>query len=72
MIRFSDPASSVAETKSETKPSRETKLSVARKAVETKPKGGRPRKHDGEPWKAEGVSRASWYRRKAKRGASDE
>jgi hypothetical protein len=31
-------------------------------AAEVKPKGGRPRKHEGEPWKAAGVSRAQWYR----------
>lgn len=45
------------------------RLAAARKAIaetkpETKPaKGGRPRKHDGEPWKAEGLSRAAWYRK---------
>jgi hypothetical protein len=28
------------------------------------PKGGRPAKHVGKPWEAEGISRALWYRRR--------
>jgi hypothetical protein len=27
-------------------------------------KGGRPAKHAGKPWEAEGISRALWYRRR--------
>lgn len=27
-------------------------------------KGGRPAKHSGKPWEAEGISRALWYRRR--------
>lgn len=37
--------------------------------AETKSKGGRP-KTTGEPWKAEGISKALWYRRRAKSEAS--
>ena len=64
MIKFTDTAAA----KAETKPSPETKLARARDALETKPrKGGRPRKHEGDPWVAEGLSRSAWYRaRKAK------
>jgi len=55
------------------------KLATARKAMrETKPvvaspetkrttsKGGRPRKYEDAPWLAAGMSRAAWYRKKAK------
>lgn len=38
---------------------REGRVSPGRKSG---PRGGRPRVHDGEPWKAAGVSRAQWYR----------
>lgn len=54
MIRFED----VAQPKRETKIPRETKIATARAAV----KRGRPRKVEGEPWKAAGVSRATWFR----------
>jgi hypothetical protein len=30
------------------------------------PKGGRPRAYEGEPWVAEGVSRRTWERRRAR------
>ncbi len=34
-----------------------------------KGKGGRPPRADGKPWDVEGISRALWYRRQAKRKA---
>jgi len=48
-------------------PPEKVKRKVAAKAA---PKGkvGRPAKHSGKPWEAEGISRALWYRRKGKAG----
>lgn len=42
---------------------------IARRYQEDeKPKGGRPPKYEGEkPWEKEGISKALWYRRRAKK-----
>jgi hypothetical protein len=39
-------------------------LAAVREEMGSKAKGGRPAKHSGKPWEAEGISRALWYRRR--------
>lgn len=41
------------------------RVAAAVRVRKSGPKGGRPRKHEGEPWKAAGVSRRTWERRQS-------
>jgi hypothetical protein len=61
-IEWSEPAKEVTPL-----PTQQPYLSEAPAdaAARSGPKVGRPTKHPGKPWEAEGISRALWYRRKA-------